>query len=68
MNIQNFDSGVIYLKLLLSAFLINPSTTIDFALLCVEYISISLSCIHGFIDLLLKIYSLYLPIFSLVCD
>ena len=41
-----------YLEILLFKVLINVSATTDFLSLCVEYISILLSCSHDFTDLL----------------
>ena len=51
-NIIIFDIELIYLKILYLKVLINLSATIDFPLLCAEYISISLFSDHEFIDLL----------------
>ena len=47
-----FGTEVTYMQILFFKVLINLSTTTDFPSLCVEYISISLSCNHDFIDLL----------------
>ena len=47
-----FDTEVIYLQILLFKVLMNLSATADFPSLCVEYISIPLSCNHDFNDLL----------------
>ena len=47
-----FDMEAIYMYIFFFKVLINLSATTDFSSLCVEYISISLSCNHDFTDLL----------------
>ena len=47
-----FYIKVIYLQILFFKILINLSATTDFTSLCIEYISVWLSCNHDFTDLL----------------
>ena len=48
----SFDTEFIYFLILFLKLVIQLSATKDFTSLCVEYISISLSCNHHCIDLL----------------
>ena len=57
-----FDTEVIYLQILFFKVLTNFSAATDFPSLCLEYISISLSCNHDFSLIYCKVCNFYLPI------